>query len=75
MRQAFFIVVLLCTGVPLARAGQLPDHPLTLREALELARARNPLLASTRARVRAVQVRVFEQGADQPRAAESYSLL
>ena len=62
MRQTFLIVVLLCAGAPLARAGELPDHPLTLKEALELARARNPLLLAARQHLQAVQANEVTAG-------------
>src|SRR5713101_7873585 len=55
MRRALFYLALFLFGLIPVRAGELPDHPLTLREALELLRARNPVLASNRAHAEAVQ--------------------
>ena len=55
MRRALFYLALFLFGFLPVRAGELPDHPLTLREALELLRARNPVLASNRAHAEAVQ--------------------
>ena len=55
MRRALFSVVFILCGLSPAMGGELPDHPLTLREALELLRARNPILASGRAHAEAVQ--------------------
>jgi len=55
MRRAPFYLALFLFGFIPVRAGELPDHPLTLREALELLRARNPVLASNRAHAEAVQ--------------------
>ncbi len=55
MRRVFVLVVLFWLGPPLLLAGQLPDHPLTLGEALELLHARNPVLASGRAHTEAVK--------------------
>ncbi len=54
MRRALFCLALLWLGTPPLPAGELPDHPLTLREALELMRSRSPLLASARAHLDAV---------------------
>jgi cobalt-zinc-cadmium efflux system outer membrane protein len=62
MRQTFLIGVLLCAGVPLAWAGDLPNHPLTLKEALELVRARNPLLLAARQHLQAVQANEVTAG-------------
>ena len=38
---------------PLSMAAQMPDHPITLREALELLRANNPALAAGRLHLQA----------------------
>ncbi len=54
MRRALFCVALIFCGVSCVLAGELPDHPLTLGEALELLRARSPVLASGRAHAEAV---------------------
>jgi outer membrane protein, heavy metal efflux system len=55
MRRALFYLALIFSGTPSVLAGELPDHPLTLREALELLRARSPVLASGRAHAEAVR--------------------
>lgn len=49
MRRALLCLALLPLGIPALSAGDLPDHPLTLRETLELLRTRSPLLAAARA--------------------------
>ncbi len=55
MKRVLFYLALILFGIPPGVTGQAPDHPLTLREALELLRARNPVLASNRAHAQAVQ--------------------
>jgi hypothetical protein len=48
MRRALFCAALLwLAGAPIL-AGELPDHPLSLREVLEVLRARSPMLAAAR---------------------------
>ncbi|HJY85624.1 MAG TPA: TolC family protein, partial [Candidatus Acidoferrales bacterium] len=48
MRRGWFCAALLwLAGAPVL-AGELPDHPLSLREVLEVFRARSPLLAAAR---------------------------
>lgn len=55
MRRVLLPLVLLWLGLPLLRAADAPDQPLTLRQVLELLEARNPVLASGRAHLRATQ--------------------
>src|SRR5712692_8708607 len=62
MRRALFYLALIWFGAFPLRAGQLPDHPLTLREALELMRARSPVLASGRAHAEAVRANEITAG-------------
>ena len=47
--------LLVCLAAWPAAADQLPDHPLSLREVLELLHSRNQVLASGRAHLQAVQ--------------------
>ncbi len=49
------LLLILGLAAPLLMAAAAPDHPVTLREALDLLRAHNPLLASARAHLEAVQ--------------------
>jgi cobalt-zinc-cadmium efflux system outer membrane protein len=62
MRRALFCLALLGLAAPRVAAGQLPDHPLTLRETLELLRARNPLLWAARSRADAVAANEITAG-------------
>ncbi len=62
MRRALFYLALICFGTSPVFAGQLPDHPLTLREALELLRSRNPALASLRAHTEATAANEITAG-------------
>ncbi len=55
MRRPLFYLMLLWLGASPIAAGQLPDHPLTLREALELLRSQNLVLAAGRAHTEAVK--------------------
>jgi outer membrane protein, heavy metal efflux system len=48
MRRALFCAALLWLASAPVLAGELPDHPLSLREVLEVLRARSPLLAAAR---------------------------
>ncbi len=48
MRRALFCAALLWLAGALVLAGELPDHPLSLREVLEVLRARSPMLAAAR---------------------------
>ncbi len=48
MKRALFCLALLWLGTLPILAGQIPDHPVTLREALELMRSRSPVLAAAR---------------------------
>jgi len=62
MRRALFYLALILFAALPVRGDELPDHPLTLREALELLRARNPLLAAGRAHTDAVQANEITAG-------------
>ncbi len=44
------------------RAGQTPDHPLTLREALDLLHARNPVLNAARTRLEEIAANEITAG-------------
>ena len=48
MRRALFCAALVWLAGALVLAGELPDHPLSLREVLEVLRARSPMLAAAR---------------------------
>jgi cobalt-zinc-cadmium efflux system outer membrane protein len=65
MKRAFVFLFLILFSAPFAMAGGTdnpPDHPITLREALELLHARNPLLLSGRQHLEAVQANEITAG-------------
>ncbi len=62
MRRVLFTLVLLLVGTSLLRGAKVPNHPLTLREALEMLRAQNPFLASGRAHLEAVRANEVTAG-------------
>jgi cobalt-zinc-cadmium efflux system outer membrane protein len=55
-------LALLCCGTFPVLAGQSPDHPLTLREALALMRSRSPVLAAARKRTDATAANEITAG-------------
>lgn len=55
MRGAFLSAIL-WLGTSCLWGAEVPDHPITLSEALKMLQARNPALASARAHTEAVQV-------------------
>ncbi len=54
MRKSIYATILVAFGAQLLVAGAIPDHPLTLDEALNLLRTQNPALASGRSHLQAV---------------------
>ncbi len=62
MRQGVYWTAFLCIGLRLLAGADLPEHPLNLREALELMHARNPLLASARAHTEAIEANEITAG-------------
>lgn len=55
MKRALILTLLVCVGSPLLKAGNLPDHPLTLAEVLSLLHTSNATLASGRAHLDALK--------------------
>ena len=55
MKRALILTLAVCVGCPLLKAGNQPDHALTLAEVLALLRTNNATLASGRSHLQAMK--------------------